>query len=184
MKWDIQKGRRLVARNEKHVTKEELIEAAMDYYDRGWWVAAFDADDKGFGDWMDNRSTKRQLEIAINSNRATQIAVINCCSMIWVETTRLMRESLDLSTIDGLFDADKTPTWQDADGVHRIFVHPFPPKVGRYAVALPPSFGGFWLPGLSPDDVEVAQLPKEYALEQLRNSKQMIEIAKRNGYKV
>jgi|GEM_PF-4919203 len=190
MRWDIKKGEQFVARNKQYVTKEELIEAAKEYYDLGWWISVFGDDTSLISGWESHRPGLDRISSVIDiEKKYDKISIALSQSRLWSvpvtdaeeinSTDKRGKESpLGIEWNDawrghGTWDISNwwkvqpTPTWQDETGVYRLFMAPFDNGEATWTKSLPPSRGGFWLPGYSPSDVDPATLPYEWVIKYL-----------------
>lgn len=163
--------------------KRRIHTAALAMHDRGLPVVPCKKKKSIWKEWPTKRRTREELSSALSNGQMLDIGIA------WNLT-----DWLDLEYDDGdagearvleLFDnkIPDTPTWTSERGKHRLFRKPegLPNKAvvhlndiefrignGKGALSiLPPSAGRKWLPGLSLNDLDPAELP-ETVVEKLR----------------
>lgn len=167
----------------------DVLAAAMGLHDRGLWVVPCKGKKLLCKNWPKERQGKEQLTDALKRAPDLNIAIVlNQSDWIDVECDSPAAEA----SLQKLFGREipPTPTWESSRGKHRLFVRPdgLPKQAvivvddiefrignGKGASSIvPPSMHSSgkqyrWLPGLSLDDVEPAELPPTI-IERLRNS--------------
>lgn len=124
--------------------------------------------------WAQKRFSADQLESKLKGSKLGIAVEWSQSDLIDVECDTAEAETALLGMFDG--EIPETPTWQSERGKHRLFRRPegLPKKAkieldgvefrianGSAALSVvPPSGGRKWLPGLSLDEVEPAELPE------------------------
>jgi primase-like protein/bifunctional DNA primase/polymerase-like protein len=156
--------------------------AALALHDKGFWVVPVNGKVATKKDWPNTRVERNELEQILNDNADLGIGlVLSQSNFIDVECDD---SDPDEAALLELFAGKipPTPTWQSARGKHRLFLRdkrlPKKAKIdlggvefrlgsGKGACSVvPPSGERKWLPGLSLNSVQPAELP-EHVIERL-----------------
>jgi hypothetical protein len=155
-----------------------ILGEALRLHDRGYWIVPCDGKRAVVKGWDTKRLSQADLVKFLNGIHRNIAIVLNQSDSIDVECDSEEAEAALLAMFDE--DIPPTPTWKSKRGKHRLFHRPsgLPEKAkleidgvefrignGRGALSIiPPSVHPDgpryeWLPGLSIDDVEPADLP-------------------------
>lgn len=155
-----------------------LVETALWLNDRGFWVVPCNGKRPVVSEWDKRKLSATKLIDALEGTGCNIAIVVSQSALVDVECDSPEAESRLQELCGG--EIPPTPTWQSARGKHRLFLRPsgLPSKAvqvldgiefhvgnGKGALStVPPSVheSGVryrWLPGLSLDDVEPAELP-------------------------